>query len=117
MQAWLISFAYAESGGSTARIYDNAVDEGCRGPGPAWSNSLFEDNAEFGPGFWLAADQHVEMAHGLLLELAEQLGPHLVEQTIAAPQIDELAQFHPCVRRPLGTIDSFRPGTGSCGLS
>ena len=59
------------------------------GRGPAWSNSLFEDNAEFGLGFRLAADQHVEMAHGLLLELAEQLGPDLVEQIIAAPQIKE----------------------------
>jgi len=36
-----------------------------------------------------AADQHVEMAHGLLLELAAQLGPDLVEQIIAAPQIKE----------------------------
>jgi pyruvate-ferredoxin/flavodoxin oxidoreductase len=59
------------------------------GRGPAWSNSLFEDNAEFGLGFRIAADQHVEMAHGLLLELAEQLGPDLVEQIIAAPQIKE----------------------------
>jgi pyruvate-ferredoxin/flavodoxin oxidoreductase len=59
------------------------------GRGPAWSNSLFEDNAEFGLGFRLAADQHVEMAHGLLLELAGQLGPDLVEQIIAAPQIKE----------------------------
>src|SRR5208283_4423820 len=59
------------------------------GRGPAWSNSLFEDNAEFGLGFRLAADQNVEMAHGLLLELAEQLGPDLVEQIIAAPQIKE----------------------------
>jgi pyruvate-ferredoxin/flavodoxin oxidoreductase len=59
------------------------------GRGPAWSNSLFEDNAEFGLGFRLAADQHVEMAHGLLLELAEQLGSDLVEQIIAAPQIKE----------------------------
>jgi len=59
------------------------------GRGPAWSNSLFEDNAEFGLGFRLAADQYVEMAHGLLRELAEQLSPDLVEQIIAAPQIKE----------------------------
>ena len=32
------------------------------GRGPAWSNSLFEDNAEFGLGFRLAADKHLEMA-------------------------------------------------------
>ena len=32
------------------------------GRGPAWSNSLFEDNAEFGLGFRLAADKHLELA-------------------------------------------------------
>ena len=32
------------------------------GRGPAWSNSLFEDNAEFGLGFRLAADRHTELA-------------------------------------------------------
>ena len=36
------------------------------GRGPAWSNSLFEDNAEFGLGFRLAADQHLELAESLL---------------------------------------------------
>jgi pyruvate-ferredoxin/flavodoxin oxidoreductase len=60
-----------------------------QGRGPAWSNSLFEDNAEFGLGFRLAADQHVEMARALLLELAEELGPDLVAQIVAAPQIKE----------------------------
>jgi pyruvate-ferredoxin/flavodoxin oxidoreductase len=34
------------------------------GRGPAWSNSLFEDNAEFGLGFRLAADKHLEIALG-----------------------------------------------------
>ncbi len=32
------------------------------GRGPAWSNSLFEDNAEFGLGYRLAADKHLDMA-------------------------------------------------------
>jgi len=32
------------------------------GRGPAWSNSLFEDNAEFGLGFRLAADKHLGLA-------------------------------------------------------
>lgn len=36
------------------------------GRGPAWSNSLFEDNAEFGLGFRLAADKHLAMAQGQL---------------------------------------------------
>ena len=35
------------------------------GRGPAWSNSLFEDNAEFGLGFRLAADKHLELARTL----------------------------------------------------
>ena len=40
------------------------------GRGPAWSNSLFEDNAEFGLGFRLAADKHLELAATLLRQLA-----------------------------------------------
>ena len=49
------------------------------GRGPAWSNSLFEDNAEFGLGFRLAADKHLEMAQQLARELAPALGAELVE--------------------------------------
>ena len=45
------------------------------GRGPAWSNSLFEDNAEFGLGFRLAADQHIELARRRLAELREPSGP------------------------------------------
>uniref|UniRef100_UPI0025D7A6CE 4Fe-4S binding protein n=1 Tax=uncultured Rhodoblastus sp. TaxID=543037 RepID=UPI0025D7A6CE len=59
------------------------------GRGPAWSNSLFEDNAEFGLGFRLAADMHVELAERLARELAPQLGEQLVADIIAAPQIRE----------------------------
>ena len=59
------------------------------GRGPAWSNSLFEDNAEFGLGFRLAADQHVEMAHALLSELAPEIGIDLAVSIINAPQIQE----------------------------
>ncbi len=44
------------------------------GRGPAWANSLFEDNAEFGMGFRLAIDQHQEQAVGLLKGLASQIG-------------------------------------------
>ena len=40
------------------------------GRGPAWSNSLFEDNAEFGLGFRLAADKHLALALSLLAALA-----------------------------------------------
>ena len=44
------------------------------GRGPAWSNSLFEDNAEFGLGFRLAADRHTELARRRLAELRDAVG-------------------------------------------
>jgi len=59
------------------------------GRGPAWSNSLFEDNAEFGLGFRLAADQHLGLARRRLSELRDALGPggaELAEAILAAPQ-------------------------------
>ncbi|CAN7791856.1 pyruvate:ferredoxin (flavodoxin) oxidoreductase [Caballeronia sp. LjRoot34] len=59
------------------------------GRGPAWSNSLFEDNAEFGLGFRLAADQHVSLAHKLLKQLADRVGGDLARSIIDAPQIQE----------------------------
>jgi pyruvate-ferredoxin/flavodoxin oxidoreductase len=59
------------------------------GRGPAWSNSLFEDNAEFGLGFRLAADMHTGVAERLLRNLAPKLGQDLVESILAAPQIRE----------------------------
>jgi pyruvate-ferredoxin/flavodoxin oxidoreductase len=59
------------------------------GRGPAWSNSLFEDNAEFGLGFRLAADRHNDLAHRRLVELREQIGPELVDEILAAPQLRE----------------------------
>ncbi len=59
------------------------------GRGPAWSNSLFEDNAEFGLGFRLTADKQVAMAERLLKELVPVLGEGFVEQLLLAPQITE----------------------------
>jgi pyruvate-ferredoxin/flavodoxin oxidoreductase len=59
------------------------------GRGPAWSNSLFEDNAEFGLGFRLAADKHLELAQSLLRTLAPQLGVELVDAILGAPQLHE----------------------------
>jgi pyruvate-ferredoxin/flavodoxin oxidoreductase len=59
------------------------------GRGPAWSNSLFEDNAEFGLGFRLAADRHVALARRRLLELRDDLGAELVDEILAAPQARE----------------------------
>jgi pyruvate-ferredoxin/flavodoxin oxidoreductase len=59
------------------------------GRGPAWSNSLFEDNAEFGLGFRLTLDKQTEYAHELLTRLLEDVGPKLVEALLAADQSTE----------------------------
>jgi pyruvate-ferredoxin/flavodoxin oxidoreductase len=59
------------------------------GHGPAWSNSLFEDNAEFGLGFRLAADVLRELAHRRLLELRDSVGAELVDTILEAPQLRE----------------------------
>ena len=59
------------------------------GRGPAWSNSLFEDNAEFGLGFRLAADAHTELARRRLAELRDVVGAELVDGILEAPQLRE----------------------------
>jgi pyruvate-ferredoxin/flavodoxin oxidoreductase len=59
------------------------------GHGPAWSNSLFEDNAEFGLGLRLAADSHTELARRRLVELRDAVGPELVDAILQAPQLRE----------------------------
>ncbi|CAN5899899.1 pyruvate:ferredoxin (flavodoxin) oxidoreductase [soil metagenome] len=59
------------------------------GRGPAWSNSLFEDNAEFGLGFRLANDQLADQAARLARELAGEVGAELVDQILGAPQLLE----------------------------
>ncbi|MEE4161964.1 MAG: pyruvate:ferredoxin (flavodoxin) oxidoreductase [Woeseiaceae bacterium] len=56
------------------------------GSGPAWSNSLFEDNAEFGLGMRIAADHHMEMARQLVTELADAIGPELADEINNASQ-------------------------------
>ena len=59
------------------------------GRGPAWSNSLFEDNAEFGFGFRMALDAHVGAARGLVQHLASQLGEGLATALLDADQSNE----------------------------
>jgi pyruvate-ferredoxin/flavodoxin oxidoreductase len=59
------------------------------GRGPAWSNSLFEDNAEFGYGFRLAADKHLELARTLLQDLAPAVGANVAADILDARQIRE----------------------------
>jgi len=61
------------------------------GRGPAWSNSLFEDNAEFGFGMRLAVDAQASQARELLRSLAPQLGDTLVRELIDAEQYGEVA--------------------------
>ncbi|MFN8291335.1 MAG: pyruvate:ferredoxin (flavodoxin) oxidoreductase [Chitinophagaceae bacterium] len=53
------------------------------GRGPAWANSLFEDNAEFGLGLKLATDKKREMALRLLKELREEVGSELADGILA----------------------------------
>jgi pyruvate-ferredoxin/flavodoxin oxidoreductase len=59
------------------------------GRGPAWSNSLFEDNAEFGLGLRLGLDQHVEEARRLVGRLADDIGPELAAAVLDADQGDD----------------------------
>jgi pyruvate-ferredoxin/flavodoxin oxidoreductase len=59
------------------------------GRGPAWSNSLFEDNAEFGFGFRLGLDAHVGASRALLTHLASQVGEGLATSILDADQSDE----------------------------
>jgi pyruvate-ferredoxin/flavodoxin oxidoreductase len=60
------------------------------GRGPAWSNSLFEDNAEFGFGFRLSLDKHVQFAAELLQQLSPEIGDdNLVESILKQEQKTE----------------------------
>jgi pyruvate-ferredoxin/flavodoxin oxidoreductase len=61
------------------------------GRGPAWSNSLFEDNAEFGLGMRLALDAQTDHARGLLARLTPALGADLVAGLLDAEQDTEEA--------------------------
>jgi len=56
------------------------------GSGPAWSNSLFEDNAEFGLGMRIAADHHMTIAKELVTELRGEIGHDLADHLVHAGQ-------------------------------
>lgn len=60
-----------------------------QGRGPAWNNSLFEDNAEFGLGMRAALDQQAGYARELLLSLQNELGDELVNALVHADQTNE----------------------------
>ncbi len=59
------------------------------GRGPAWSNSLFEDNAEFGLGMRYSVDSKKDFAEELLKDLANQIGEELVNGILTASQKTE----------------------------
>jgi pyruvate-ferredoxin/flavodoxin oxidoreductase len=60
-----------------------------QGRGPAWANSLFEDNAEFGLGMRLAIDKHEENAKNLVRELTSEIGKELANTILSADQQEE----------------------------
>jgi pyruvate-ferredoxin/flavodoxin oxidoreductase len=64
-----------------------AVDD--KGRGPAWSNSLFEDNAEFGMGMRLTVDRQSEYALELVKTLSDKIGSDLVDEIVNADQSEE----------------------------
>ncbi len=81
------------------------------GRGPAWSNSLFEDNAEFGLGMRLTLDKRLEFARELLQAHAERIGPELVDALLQADQSDESGIYEQRLRvaelrQRLATIQS-----------
>ena len=82
-----------------------------QGRGPAWSNSLFEDNAEFGLGFRLAADTHTRQARELLGEHRDVLGADLVDEILSAPQFyeSELSAQRQRVAELEGRLDRLDP--------
>ncbi len=81
------------------------------GRGPAWSNSLFEDNAEFGFGFRLTLDKQLEYARELLVAQRSVIGSTLADGLLQADQSDEagIAEQRERVaelKKRLGTMDT-----------
>ena len=66
---------------------------GSDGCGPAWSNSLFEDAAEFGLGFRVSLDKQREFAEELLRRLSAQLPENIVTEILSADQRDAAGVF------------------------
>jgi pyruvate-ferredoxin/flavodoxin oxidoreductase len=82
------------------------------GRGPAWCNSLFEDNAEFGLGFRVSLDKQKQFAEELLEKMGGAVGDNLVSEILGAKvQKDEADIFEQRIRvaelkRKLGGIDN-----------
>jgi pyruvate-ferredoxin/flavodoxin oxidoreductase len=73
------------------------------GRGPAWSNSLFEDNAEFGLGFRLTLDKRLEYARELVPQFALVLGDELAQGLLNGEQSDEAG-----ILRQRGRVQALR---------
>src|SRR5512133_1979445 len=78
------------------------------GRGPAWANSLFEDNAEFGLGMRLAIDKQAEHAREILGRLGAQLGDAFVKEILEANQGDETG-----IEKQRGRIELLKQKLGA----
>ena len=81
-----------------------------KGCGPAWANSLFEDNAEFGMGMRFSIDQQTNFAKSLLAQLKESVGAELVDDLLSNEQtndeqIDKQRQNVKALRERLAQLD------------
>ncbi len=83
------------------------------GHGPAWSNSLFEDNAEFGLGIAIAAEQRTNQARELVRRLAEDIGAELATAVLAGmgdrDRIDDQRRRVAELRTRLAELDGPQP--------
>ncbi len=82
------------------------------GRGPAWSNSLFEDNAEFGLGMRIAIDKQRDQAMTLLRDMRDQLDADLCDALLGADQLSEAGIFEQrqridTLKQRLSRIDSI----------
>jgi len=82
------------------------------GRGPAWSNSLFEDNAEFGLGMRIAVDKQAAHARELVAELRDAIGADLADALLAADQHSEAGIFEQrerveALNKRLTTLDTL----------
>jgi pyruvate-ferredoxin/flavodoxin oxidoreductase len=89
--------------------------QNAEGRGPAWSNSLFEDNAEFGLGMRLTMDKQREYAGELLAQLSGVVGEGLVNDLIQADQSTEAGILQQreriaLLKQRLGGVDDWRAG-------
>ena len=89
------------------------------GRGPAWSNSLFEDNAEFGLGMRLAADLHSRLARQRLTELREEVGGELADAILGAEQLreSELGAQHDRIAALLRRLDGLDSGPHAAAVA